>query len=98
MKSQKVSAGQKRTRRVPLRGTPEYQRWHRNVVAGMRRSRMRRRKAGLLSIAQVAREHGVPASMVRRMVDRGEICRGPGGYIWEHEAARALGQGKGSAA
>jgi hypothetical protein len=97
MKSKKVSQSKERTRRVPPQGTPEYERWHRNVVAGMRRSRTLRRKAGLLTVTQVAREYGLPVSFIRRMADRGEIRVGPGRYIWEREATRVFGQGEGTA-
>ena len=96
MKSQKVSESiPRRKRRVPEEGTAAYRRWRKNVVAGRRRSRLRRREAGLLTIAEVAEKHGISVTFVRRMADRRELAVLDGGarrYIRESEAERVFGR------
>jgi hypothetical protein len=86
---------------VPDAGTPEFKRWRANVVAGKRKSKARRRSAGLMSIQEVALQFGLPVSFVRRKADRGEVRTiesGPRRYIWITDAARVFGQGEGTAA
>jgi hypothetical protein len=105
MTSQKVSEGiTKRTRRVPVQGTVAYKVWRKNVLAGIRRSQMRRRKAGLFTIPETAEKRGLPVAFVKRKADRGEVATVESGarrYIHEAEADRvfgAFGARQGSAA
>jgi hypothetical protein len=102
MKPRNLSEGiQRHPRRVPAQGTAAYKVWHKNVLAGIRKSHMRRRKAGLLTIPEVARERGLPVAFVKRKADRGEIATVESGarrYIFQSEADRVFGERQGSAA
>jgi hypothetical protein len=91
-----VSKGKSRLRRVPPPGTPEFERWRRNVVSGMRKAGRRRRAAGLLTLRQVSAQYGLPLCFVRRKVSLGElrvIRSGQRAYVRADEAQRAFGEG-----
>jgi hypothetical protein len=67
--TQKVSKsiGKRKVRRVPARGTPEYTRWHTNMVRGMRQSKLRRRASGLMTLREVAVDLCLSVKTIRRM-------------------------------
>jgi hypothetical protein len=54
-------------REVPVAGTEAHRIWRANVVAGVRAAKLRRRKAGLLTLREVAAETCLPVGAVRKV-------------------------------
>jgi hypothetical protein len=52
---------------VPEAGSEEHRIWRENVVAGVRRAKLKRRAAGLLSLTEAAVETCLPVSAVRKV-------------------------------
>jgi hypothetical protein len=83
----------KAIQRSPLPGTPEHAEWKDKIRAGMRQAKRRRRKAGLLSITEVAVNWDLPLSFVKRKADDGElpfIRAGSRRYVWAEDAERVF--------
>jgi hypothetical protein len=90
----KVSKAKSKVQRTPPPGTQEHAAWRAKVSEGMRRAKVRRRKAGLLTLMQIAVKYELPLGFVRRKVDAGELQALKSGrrrYVRSGEAARAFG-------
>jgi hypothetical protein len=86
----------KERRKVPEAGTAAWRRWQARVVAGRRKKRELRHKAGLRTRGEIAQRYGVTYALLSGMVTRGELSViGP--YIHEAEAARVFGGGQSAA-
>ena len=97
MKPQKVSKSisRKQARKIPDAGTPAYQKWKKSIAAGRARAQMRRREAGLLTLAECAERYGVPVTFIRRLADRRELAvidAGARRYVRQTEAVRIFGE------
>jgi hypothetical protein len=69
-------------RKVPPAGTEAHRIWRANVIAGVRAAKLRRRKAGLLTLREVAAETCLPVGAVRKVfpvIDAGGRC-----YVRQH--------------
>jgi hypothetical protein len=90
--------------RWPPAGTREHALWKKRVAAGMRKAKAQRRKAGILSVVQIAVEFDLPPAFTKRAIlhaaDTGElkiIWAGRRPYVRREDAERLFGT-EGSAA
>jgi hypothetical protein len=91
-----IQKAKKRTqqKKGPRRGEPGYAEWCRNIARGMRRERIRRRDAGLLTLRQAAVKYVLPLSFVKKKIAEGEVRILQAGsvvYIRDAEAERVFG-------
>ncbi len=88
-------------KRIPPKGTVEYERWRKKLVAGIRAGQRKRRDAGLLSVAEVSVLHELPIRFVRKMAVEGTLpvlAAGRRRYIKAEDAERVFGRRRGQSA